>query len=391
MSAPKGLQDGDEPIRSDDEATRVCNDRAMSDYAGPSGGASAPERFRTFASDNNSAVDPRVMQYLVGINDGHQPSYGDDRVTREADRLFAEVFGEGTRTIFVPNGTGANVLAISLLLQPGDAVVTTNISHVSEEESGAVAAFCGTQVFTVPHVTGKLELDALKDDIIRRKHRGFHSALPKVVSIANATEYGTCYTNDEISNMADFCRAEGMYLHLDGCRLPNAAVALGQGLRESSRDLGVDVMSFGGAKLGLMSAEAVVIFSALDVDLRRSQKRALQLVSKLRFVSGQFVPYLREGIWHDNALNANVLAQRLASGIETALGKNAITQPVETNQVFCVIPDHIKKSLRGAGHRFIDWGRLETRLVSGWDNEEADVDDFIRLLEHFREECGGDS
>lgn len=321
------------------------------------------------------------MRYLAEINDGHQPSYGDDQITSEAQRLFTDVFGEGARAIFVPNGTGANVLGISLLLQPGDAVLTTNVSHVSEEESGALTALSGAQIFTLPHEDGKVRLPALATDLSRRWGRGFHSALPKVVSIANSTEYGTCYTNDEIRQIATFCHTSGMYLHLDGCRLPNAAAALGQGLRQSSRDLGVDVLSLGGAKNGLMSAESVVIFEAFDLDLRRLQKRALQLVSKTRFVSGQFVPYLRDDVWLQNATRANNLARGLASGVERVLGEGAVTRPVETNQVFCVIPDSAKRDLREAGHRFIDWGDTETRLVLGWDNEQSDVDGFLDVLE----------
>lgn len=341
---------------------------------------------RTFASDNFSSVDPRVMNYLTEINaQGHAKSYEGDTVTQEAEQLFVETFGDGTDVIFVPSGTGANILGISLLLQrPYEAVMTTSVSHVYEEESGALAAFSGTQIFPLPHENGKLSLGVLEQDVKMRKELEFHSALPKVVSIANSTEYGTYYTNDEIRAIADFCHDNNMFLHLDGCRLVNVAAAQGLSLRECSRDLGVDVMSFGGAKNGLMSAEAVVIFNAPDSEFRRAQKQAMQLVSKMRFVAGQFIPYLRDEAWRDNAVNANQLARRLADGTQTALGGLAtfrFTQPVDTNQVFCVIPKDVKKKLRAAGHQFYDWNTEdEIRFVTSWDNTEEDVDSFVALM-----------
>lgn len=342
------------------------------------------EQLRTFASDNFSSVDPKVMGYLQEINQrGHMQSYEGDPVTIEAEGLFTEIFGEDTRVIFVPTGTGANILGLSLLLQrPYDAVITTGVSHIYEEESGALAAFAGTQILTIPHDNGKMNLSKLQEDVAMRKALGFHSALPKVVSIANSTEYGTYYTNDEVRAIADFCHANDMYLHLDGCRLVNVAAALDVSLRECSRDLGVDVMSFGGAKNGLMSAEAVVVFNAPETDFNRIQKQAMQLVSKIRYVSGQFIPYMREDTWRDNASHANKLAERLADGLSAALGERiAFTQPVDTNQVFCALPDDAKEKLRAAGHTFYDWNTPgEVRFVTAWDNTEADVDDFLALL-----------
>jgi threonine aldolase len=239
----------------------------------------------TFASDNFSAVDPRVMDYLVELNSkGHAQSYEGDEVTAEATRLFRNTFGEDIKVVFVPSGTGANILAIKLLVQrPYDALVCTQVSHIYEEEAGALAANAGVQIFTIPHHEGKINLEALKADVAMRKALEFHSAMPKVVSIANSTEYGTYYTPEEVKAIATFCHDNDMYLHMDGCRLANVAVALGISLRECSKDLGVDILTFGGAKNGLMSAEAVVICNAPDSDLPRIQKQTMQLVSKMRY------------------------------------------------------------------------------------------------------------
>lgn len=249
----------------------------------------------TFGSDNFSAVDPKVMVYLAEINQmGHAQSYEGDPITRRAEAEFERVFGKGAKVIFVPSGTGANILSLKLLLtRPYEAIVTSELSHVFGEETGAVAANLGAHLFTLSHHDGKISLDELKREVELRLGEGFHSPLPKVVSIANSTEYGTCYTPAEVRAIAGYCHKQGMYLHMDGCRLPNVAAAMGVSLREITRDAGVDVLSFGGAKNDLMSAESVVIFNAPESDLLRMQKQAMQLVSKLRYVSGQFVPYLQ--------------------------------------------------------------------------------------------------
>jgi threonine aldolase len=340
---------------------------------------------RTFGSDNFSSVHPEVMNYLVEINGrGHVQSYEGDPVTFEAQQLFRDEFGEDTQTIFVPSGTGANILALKLLLErPYEAALTSIASHVFEEEAGALAANTGAQTFTLQHVNGKINAHAIEQDIAMRKELGFHSALLKVVSIANSTEFGSCYTREEVQAIADVCHANNLYLHMDGCRLPNVAVALDLGLKECTRNLGVDVLSFGGAKNGLMSAEAVVVFNAPDSDLMRMQKQSMQLVSKMRYISGQFVPYMRNGMWRRNAAHANQLAQRLADGLTQTLGESAIlTQPVETNQVFCVLPEPIKAKLREAGHTFYDWPTNpgEVRFVTSWDNTEQDINDLVALV-----------
>jgi threonine aldolase len=256
------------------------------------------------------------------------------------------------------------------------------VSHIYEEEAGALAANAGVQVFPIRHQEGKIDLEALKQDVAMRKALEYHSALPKVVSIANTTEYGTYYLPEEVKAIADFCHSNDMYLHMDGCRLVNVAATLNLSLRECTREVGVDILSFGGAKNGLMSAEAVVIFNAPESDIPRMQKQTMQLVSKMRYVSGQFIPYMQNNVWRENASNANTLAKRLAEGLKEKLREQvSFTQPVVTNQVFCIIPDVTKTKLRAAGYTFYDWNSPgEVRFVTAWDNTAEDVDDFLELL-----------
>lgn len=339
---------------------------------------------RTFASDNYAPVDPRIMDYLAAVNGrGHMKSYSGDPVTQEAERLFVENFGGETEVIFVPSGTAANILSLKMLLErPYEALLTSHASHVFDMETGALAANTGAHIYTIPHANGKISAEAVHAEVAMRIEEGFHSPLPKVVSIANSTEFGTYYTDDEVKAIADVCHANGMYLHMDGCRLPNVVAALGGGLKEHTRDLGVDVLSFGGAKNGLMSAEAVVIFKAPASDRMRMQKQAMQLVSKLRYVSGQFVPYLKDDIWRTNAGHANKLAKSLADGLQEILGSRMrLTQPLATNQVFCVLPAEVTAKLRGAGHQFYDWPTNpgEVRFVTSWDNTKDDVAELLEL------------
>jgi threonine aldolase len=329
----------------------------------------------TFVSDNFATVDPMVMAYLVDINRGHTPSYGNDAITRQAEELVQKVFGSNAQVLFVPSGTGANMLGLKLLLaRPYEAIVTTESSHVFGEETGAAAANLGAHIYTVPQHDGKVYLNELQRVVDTWIAEGFHAPLPKVVSIANATEFGTVYTPDEVRGIAEYCHEHDMYLYMDGCRLANAAVSLGMELDELTAKTGVDVLSFGGAKNGLMSAEAVVVFNSPDTDLQRIQKQALQLVSKMRFVSGQFVPYLQDERWRKNAATANRLARMLADG----LGEG-ISRPVETNQVFCRLPVEIVERIRAAGHDTYNWPTGEVRFVASWDNTEADVKTLLEL------------
>jgi threonine aldolase len=339
---------------------------------------------RTFASDNYSTVHPRVIELLATLNTkGHAPSYGEDDTTRQAKQAFRNEFDGEPEVIFVPTGTGANILSLKLLLEkPYEAVVTSQVSHIFEEETGALASITGAHIFTVNHTNGKISLQDLKQDIVLRKSLGFHSPLPKVVSIASTTEYGTYYTPDEVSQIANYCHENELYLHMDGCRLPNAIAAIGCTLKEYTQDAGVDILSFGGAKNGLMCAEAIVIFNAPTSGLYRMQKQSLQLVSKMRYITGQFIPYLQNDLWLQNAQRANYLATMLADGLRNTLKDNVtFTQPTMTNQVFCILPQTIIDNLRSAGYQFYDWNAAgEVRFVTSWDNTEKDIQGMLSVL-----------
>ena len=335
----------------------------------------------TFASDNYSSVDPAVLAYLAEINRrGHAPSYDGDEVTAQARDALRRLFDCELDALFVSTGTAANILGLKLLIErPYDAVLSSSISHVYADETGALPVSTGAQLFPLPHRHGKITVAELDREVSMRKALGEHSALPKVVSIANSTEVGTVYRPEEVSAIAEYCHGADLFLHVDGCRLPNAAVALGCDLADLSSRAGVDVLSFGGAKNGLMNAEAVVIFRAPPSSHMRMQKQVMQLTSKVRYVSGQFIPYVEGDLWSTNARRANALAVRLADAL-TSMGVE-LTRPFETNQIFCTLAVPVREGLRARGHRFYDWHAPdEVRLVTSWDSADGDVAALIHDL-----------
>lgn len=337
---------------------------------------------RTFASDNYSTVHPEILSYLREINTGHQISYGDDEYTAQATIAFQKVFGGDTSVIFTTSGTAANILALKLLLtRPYDAVMVAATSHLFNDETGAAQAVLGAQLFPLETPDGKLKVQQLEREFQRRNPENPHSALPKVVSITQLAEYGTLYSQQEVKEIANWCHDHKMYLHVDGNRLANAAVALGVSLREASCDLGVDVLSFGGAKNGLMNAESVVIFNAPKSDYVRLQKQVLHLTSKMRYVAAQFIPYLEREIWKANAAHANEMAKKLAAGLEAIKGVK-LTQKPQANQIFLTMPKDLKAKMHQAGHHFYDWdaSKNEVRLVAAWDNTDEDVQKFLADL-----------
>lgn len=339
----------------------------------------------TFGSDNFSAVDQAVMDFLQKINgQGHAQSYDGDKITNQARKEFENVFGPDIDVMFVSTGTAANILSLKLLLEkPYDAVVTSAVSHIYEEETGALAANSTAQIFPLKHTHGKISIEDLAQDVKMRRALEEHSANPKVLSVANPTEMGTVYTTEELKSLADFCHENDMFLHIDGARLSNAAVMLEKSLKEISRDVGADILSFGGAKNGLMNAEAVVIFNAPKSSLLHMQKQVMQLNSKARYISGQFIPYLRDELWFKNAKRANELAASVAQSLES-VGVE-FTQPFQTNQIFCKLSPESREKLRATGHQFYDWNSLdEVRLVTAWDSSEEDIKVFMDTLKDLR-------
>lgn len=334
---------------------------------------------RGFASDNNSGVHPKVLEALARVNEGHVLAYGDDPHTERALRRFRDVFGEDAQVFFVFNGTAANVLSLKALTRPYHAVLCAAGAHIDADECGAPERFLGTKLIPVPTPDGKLTPDLVAPHV---KGVGVqHHVQPRVVSITNSTEVGTVYRPHEVRALADFAHARDMYLHVDGARIANAAVALGVGLRELTRDCGVDALSFGGAKNGLMYGEAVVLFDpALAEDFLYHRKQAMQLASKMRFVAAQFDALLEGDLWRGNARNANRMARLLAEEAAKVQGVELSRMP-EANAVFARLPrESIAPLQREVPFYVWDEARDEVRWVASFDTTEEDVRRFVDAM-----------
>jgi threonine aldolase len=332
-----------------------------------------------FASDNASGVHPAVFEAMLAANTDHALAYGYDAWTARAEAVFQEQFGADTRVYFALSGTGANVLGLSNLLRSWEAIITSELAHLALDETGGPERWIGCKVLTVPHHDGKVRPADLERHI---KHIGFeHSAQPRVVSVSQPTEYGTVYTVPELEAIAAFCRRNRLYFHMDGARIANAAVALGLPFRAFTRDVGVDLLSFGGTKNGLMNAEAMVFLTpGLDTHLRYLRKQSLQLASKMRFIAAQFLAWFDNDLWAANARHANTCARQLADGARQIPGIT-ITRPVETNVVFATIPAMALAPVLQS-HYFYIWDEktLELRWMTSFDTTEADIQAFLAAL-----------
>jgi threonine aldolase len=333
---------------------------------------------RGFASDNNAGVHPDILKAIESANAGHAVGYGDDDLTKRAIAKFREIFGNQTDVFFVYNGTGANVIAIQALTQSYHAVICPNTAHINVDECGAPEKFCACKLLPVSTTDGKLTIGGIKTYM-----HGFgfeHHAQPKMISITQATELGTIYSIEEIKEIADFAHQHQMYLHMDGARLANAAAALGCGLKEMTADAGVDVLSFGGTKNGLMFGEAVLFFNQNTDAVKYIRKQSAQLHSKMRFTAAQFLAILSNNLWLKNAHHANKMAQKLAQKLETIKGVQ-ITQKVDSNGVFAIIPKEIIEPLQKEFFFYVwDEDRSEVRWMTSFDTQEEDIDKFVELI-----------
>lgn len=340
---------------------------------------SQPNNQRGFASDNYAGIHPEVLAKMAEVNVGHVVSYGDDPYTAEAVERFRSLLGEHVEVFFVFNGTGANVTALQSLLRPWQNVICSQNSHINWDECGAPERFLGSKLWDVPTPDGKLTPAMIGDAYIGRGD--VHHVQPKVVSITQSTEVGTLYTVDEVKAIADTTHELDMHLHMDGARISNAAVSLGVEIRETTADAGVDVLSFGGTKNGLMGGEAVVYFRPeLARDTPFIRKQGMQLSSKLRFISAQFLALFENDLWRRNAAHANTMAQRLHSAVVEIPGVT-ITQQVQANGVFAILPGQAIAKLQDA-YPFYAWdeARNEVRWMCSWDTTEEDIDAFARLV-----------
>ncbi len=334
---------------------------------------------RTFASDNWSGVHPDVLEAVATVNVGHAVAYGYDETTLAAIELFRRHFGDDADVYFTFNGTGANVVGLQSLLRPFEAVICAASAHIAVDECGAPERFLGSKLITVPTEHGKLTVDQLESAAT-----GFgveHHVQPRVVSITQSTELGTCYSVEEIAALGHWAHSHGMWLHLDGARLANAAAALGVGLGAFGSKVGVDVLSFGGTKNGALAAESVVAFRPEEeTALRFVRKQSMQLASKMRFVAAQFVALLSDDLWRTNAAHANAMARRLADAAAAIPGVT-LAHPVEANAVFATIPTVVAVEL--ARHfPFYVWDESTgtVRWMTSFDTTPDDVDLFVEQL-----------
>ena len=339
---------------------------------------------RGFASDNNSGAHQEVLAAIAAANDGHVVAYGDDDYTAAARERFREHFGEAAEAFLVFNGTGANATAIDSLTRPHEGVICTDVAHMNVDECGAPERMAGTKLLTVTARDGKLT----PADVARWDHRrgDEHQVQPRVVSITQATELGTVYTVEETRAVADAAHQRGMYLHVDGARLANAAVSLDLPLRDLTTDAGADVISFGGTKNGLLLGDAVVFLRTdLAADFRFTRKQLGQLASKMRFLAAQFEALLAGDLWRRNATHANAMARRLGEAVSGIYGVE-LAYPVEANGVFAVLPQEAIGRLRDAlpaALPFYVWDEDAgtIRLMCSWDTTEEDVDGLAGALQ----------
>ena len=334
---------------------------------------------RGFASDNNSGIHPNILKAIEMANVDHAIGYGEDIYTERAKELFRKEFGADTAIFFALTGTGANILSIQTLCQSFHTIVCTETAHIHVDECGAPEKFTGSKLVALPSSNGKVS----PSELLKKLH-GFgveHHSQPGLLSISQVTEMGTVYTVEEIRELAGIVHEHGMFLHMDGARISNAAVSLRLNFRAFTRDAGVDVLSFGGTKNGLMIGEAVLLFNPeLSAKTKYFRKQAAQLYSKMRFLSVQFIPYLEDEIWKVNATHSNKMAALLAKSL-SGIPAVKITQSVDANGIFAILPREIIPLIRSE-YFFYDWdeSKGEVRWMTSFDTTEEDITGLVALL-----------
>jgi threonine aldolase len=334
---------------------------------------------RSFASDNNAGIHPEVLKAISAANHGHAVGYGDDPYTNSAVQKFKQHFGDDAEVFIVFNGTAANCLSLKALTHSFHAVICTAVAHIYTDECGAPEKFTGCKLIPIAAPDGKLTVES-----VRHAYHGIgdqHHVQPRVISITQATETGTVYKPDEIKALARFAHEHEMFLHMDGARIANAAAATGQSLRQATRDLGIDVLSFGGTKNGLMGAEAVIFFDKkLARNFQYLRKQGMQLASKMRFISAQFEALLTNDLWLQNAQRANRMARLLQKEV-SKIPQVKIVYKVEANGVFAKIPRHAIAKLQKR-YFFYVWNEEESvvRWMCSFDTIAEDVRQFAKFV-----------
>jgi threonine aldolase len=336
-------------------------------------------RKKTFASDNYSGVHPQIMEALLRANEGHAASYGADEYTASAVNKFKELFGSDADVYLVYNGTGANVLGLKTLTRSYNAILCAELAHINVDESTAPENFLGCKLIAVQAPDGKMTPEAIERKIQRIDDQ--HHPQVRVISLSQSTEYGTVYTIDELKAISAVARKHNLYFHMDGSRISNAAVALNADFASFTRDVGVDVVSFGGTKNGMMFGEAVIIFnSTLSAEFKFVRKQGMQLHSKMRFVGAQFAALLTGELWKKNATHANRMARLLEAELRQ-VSSIKVTQAVDANAVFAVMPERIIAPLQDENFFYVWNDRTsEVRLMCSFDTTEVEIKNFGKKI-----------
>jgi threonine aldolase len=343
---------------------------------------------RHLASDNFASVHPRVMEKLLACNHGHAKAYGEDAVTSRARAGFSRLFGQEVATHFVFNGTAANNLALMAFARSHGAVICSDVAHLCNDESTAPERVLGMRLLPVQSRDGKILASALQG-VIGRGH-GVHGAHPVALTLTQPTELGTVYTIEELRTVVDLAHTHGLGVHVDGARIGCAVAALGTSIREMLVGTGVDALSFGGTKQGMLCGEAVVFLRpGLGGDFPYWQKHTMQLASKMRFISAQFEALLEEDLWVENGRRANAMAQRLLQAIRHEAAVEVV-YPVQANSVFARIPADLIEPLQRETF-FWPWDERTgvVRWMCAFDTEEADISRFVATVSSALARRGG--
>jgi threonine aldolase len=335
---------------------------------------------RGLASDNYAGALPEMIEAIEECNKEHARSYGYDTITKKAVNEFKKTFGPGIDVSFVFNGTGANVLGLSCATQSFNGILCADTSHLYVDESTAPEVFTGCKFFPLKtNAEGKIEPDTIKKAVIRKGDE--HHPQINVLSITQPTEYGTVYTLEELSQIGKILKEMDMIFHMDGARLYNAALSLNCTFQQMTKGVGVDILSLGGTKIGLLFGEAIVFFDKkLSGNLKYKQKQSMQLPSKMRFISAQFLRLLKDEVWKRSASHSNKMAQKLYNKVKGISGIK-ITKPVQSNVVFATIPREWNTELINHTPFYIWREEInEVRWMCSFDTTEKDIEDFANLI-----------
>ena len=338
---------------------------------------------RSFASDNHAGIHPDILKAIQDANNGDTPAYGADPWTQKLEEITKKTFGDQARIYPVFNGTGANVLALSSILKPYEAIICAAKAHIAEDECGAPEHYSGSKQIPIITPDCKLTPELILNQAAEPLNwKGdMHRVQLKVISITQSTEYGAVYTISEIKALSKFAHDRGMFLHLDGARAFNAAAALGVSLKQMTTDCGVDILSLGGTKNGAMAAEAVVVLNPnLAHDFLFYRKQAMQLCSKMRFVSAQWIALFENDLGLKNAKHANQMAKLLSDEVQKIAGVE-LTQKTQANAVFAKIPMHVVPNLQKEFYFYVWEESLSTvRWMTNFRTTPSDIDDFVKAL-----------